>query len=225
MESISIRLKAIADLVPENSKVLDVGTDHGYLPIYLIKEGKAKSVIASDINEKPLEKAKQNIRNSGVKGITLRLCDGIENLENTNTVIIAGMGGEVISGILQRARNELRDKRPLLILQPTTSPEALRKQLWDNGFSIEKEVAVKENNKLYSLIVCRFTGEISLRQPWEYYCGLAEPRDSVGREYIEKQKNRIFKCMTAIADIEEKREEYIAQKEIFEGLESRLKQE
>ena len=131
MSALSKRLSVIASLVPSGARVCDIGTDHAYLGIELIKSGKATSVIACDINEKPLLKAKSNIEKSGVTGIELRLRDGLSGLKpsETDCIVIAGIGGEVISGIFERTNIFSQEYSPAIILQPTTSPEILRKFL------------------------------------------------------------------------------------------------
>ena len=133
MPTFSKRLSVIASLVPVGARVCDVGTDHGYLSIELIKSGVAASVIATDINEKPLNRAKSNAEKSGFQ-IDLRLCDGLVGISpsEVDTVIIAGMGGEVISGIIERGEKVAKSVS-LLLLQPTTSPEALREFLFKKG--------------------------------------------------------------------------------------------
>ncbi len=208
MEVLSKRLSLIADLVPESTRVCDVGTDHGYLAIHLLKSGKASKVIATDINEKPLNKARQNIERAELEGISLRLCDGLEGVvsDEFDTVVIAGIGGEVISGILKRAEEKVRGKA--LVFQPTTSPEALRKYLCDNGFEILKEVPLCENGKLYSVMLCEYTGVKSEKEIGFYFSGLVSTADEDGKMYIEKQKSRCLKCALALQSIEEKAEEY-----------------
>ncbi len=220
MENLYLRLKTIAELVPRNAKACDVGTDHGFLPIYLLSSGKAKSVIATDINEKPLKKAEENIKKSGVEGISLRLCDGLSGVSKAevDTVIIAGIGGEVISGILSRSVGIVNRGEVTLILQPTTSPEFLRKYLYENGFSVKREVPVEENGKLYSVMLCAFTGKAEVKSDWFYFSGLIDPENPIGKKYLEKQMNRAKKCMNALEKIENKREEYNFYKEIFDNL-------
>ncbi len=221
----SIRLSVIADLVPKGALVADIGTDHGYLAIELIKSEKAKSVIASDIGEKPLKNAEMNIRKANVSGISLRLCDGLSgySADEIDTVIIAGMGGEVISGILNRSENIAKNKDLTFIFQPTTSPEFLRKYLCKNGFEIINETPVYENNKLYSVMLVKFSGEISETKESFYYIGNLSPETQAGLLYIEKQKKRCFECLSALADIPEKEEEYLAYKSAFEQIEAFLK--
>ena len=125
MPLLSLRLKTIAGFVKKGARVCDVGTDHARLAIYLKKSGIAESVIATDINEKPLLTAKRNIENAGVFGIDLRLCDGLSfvNRNEADTIIIAGIGGNVISGIIDGGRQFFIKDCATFILQPTTAPE------------------------------------------------------------------------------------------------------
>ena len=220
MNNLSLRLSTIASLVPKGAIVCDVGTDHGFLPIFLMKSGKARSVIATDINEKPLKKAEENLKKAKAEGITLRLCDGLSGIKrgDTDTVIIAGMGGEVISGILKSGKEITENADITLILQPTTSPEFLRKYLYETGYDIIKEIAVEEKGKLYSVMLVNFSGNPQKKEDWVYYVGLVDPKDPVGRKYTEKQKLRAYKCMTALENIESKRQEFEFYKEIYGNL-------
>ncbi len=218
MQNLSLRLSTIASFVPKGAKVCDVGTDHAFLPIAL--SSTAKSIIATDINEKPLKKAAENIEKSGVSGISLRLSDGLDGVskEEIDTVIVAGIGGEVISGILERAGEKVKGENITLILQPTTSPEALRKFLYSNGFEIKEEAPIEENGKLYSVMLCGFCGETQMKDNYFYFSGLVPPKNPIGKKYIEKQINRASKCMKALENIPEKKQEYDYYKEIFDGL-------
>ena len=220
MNNLSLRLSTIASLVPKGAFVCDVGTDHGFLPIFLMESGKVRSVIATDINEKPLKKAEENLKKSGAEGVTLRLCDGLSGIKKgeADTVIIAGMGGEVISGILERGKEITENADITLILQPTTSPEFLRKYLYETGYEIIKEIPVEENGKLYSVMLVKFHNNPQKKEDWVYFVGLVDPKDPVGRKYIEKQKLRAYKCMMALEHIEEKQQEFKFHKEIYDNL-------
>ena len=204
------RLSLIASLVPENSNVCDVGTDHAYLPIMLIKSKKARRVIATDIRPLPLENARKNIALSGVVGIETRLCDGLSSVKKSeaDTVIIAGIGGEVISGIIKRTGWLKLSPPVLLILQPTTSPEILRRYLCENGFEISDETAVEENGKVYSVIRAVYTGKIICCPDWFYYIGKTDLSAPDGRLYAEKQYNRLFSCASSLQNLPEKKSEY-----------------
>ncbi len=219
MQTLSLRLRTILGLIPQGAKVCDVGTDHAFLPIALIKRGKAKSVIATDINQKPLKKAEENIKKMEVEDISLRLCDGISGVSKgeADTFVIAGIGGEVIWGIISRSMEILKDNATL-ILQPTTSPEFLRKNLYENGFSVYSETPILENGKLYSVMLCKYTGEKVTKEEWFYFSGLVDPKVNEGKMYIEKQRDRAFKCMKALEMVENKADELAYYKEIYENL-------
>ena len=222
---LSFRLSAIADFVKKNAAVCDIGTDHGYLAIHLMKSGTAKRVIATDINAKPLANAQKNIEKSGVNGIELRLCDGISGVTRgeADTFIIAGMGGEVISGILERSAEIVKESEITLILQPTTSPEFLRRFLCENGFRIKEEKAVFENGKIYSVMLVSFTGEITEHGNGYYYIGELNISDETALKYIEKQYSRNLKCMQSLENILSKAAEYEYYKSVVEGIEKALK--
>jgi len=225
MRNFSVRLSAIADFVKKNAAVCDVGTDHGYLAIHLINSGIANKVFATDINEKPLLNAQKNIEKSGVKGIELRLCDGLSGIKKgeADTFIIAGMGGEVISGILERGADIVKDNNINLILQPTTSPEFLRCFLCENGYKIMKEKAVFENGKIYSIILANFTGKVSKKTDSYYFIGELKPNDEISIKYIEKQLDRNLKCMQSLENIPSKNADYEYYKSVVLGIQEILK--
>lgn len=128
------------------------------------------------------------------------------------------MGGEVISGILERGKEITENADITLILQPTTSPEFLRKYLYETGYEIIKEIPLEENGKLYSIMLVKYSDNPQKKEDWVYYVGLVDPKDPVGIKYIEKQKLRAYKCMTALKNIEEKRQEFEFYKEIYGNL-------
>lgn len=99
------RLHMLARLVPEDCRLTDVGTDHGYLPVSLLQQGRIPSAIASDIGAEPLEHARRTAMQYGVTDIDFRLCPGLSAIapEETDVIVIAGMGGETIIAILQAA--------------------------------------------------------------------------------------------------------------------------
>lgn len=206
---LSRRLKTIAALVPFGARACDIGTDHAILPVFLSENTLVKSIIATDVREKPLKNAKKNIERSGAANIELRLCDGLSgiNPDEFDTAVIAGMGGEVISGIISRAEM-LKDAGKLLILQPTTSPEILRKYLCDNGFVIETEIPLTDNGKIYSVMTVRYSGETAIYDEAYYYVGDIKPDSPDGRAYIEKQYYRFKNCADALENIPEKLDEY-----------------
>ena len=158
------RLKLISTHIDNGIGFVDVGTDHGYLPIEMCLNGYNGNVFASDINEDPLNKAKRNAREASVSDkMEFLLCDGLETSlqEKIDTIIIAGMGGDTICAILDKAE-WCMDGRYKLILQPMTKAEVLRYWLVYNGFEIKSEELVLENGTIYQIIVTVFGGETVL---------------------------------------------------------------
>lgn len=219
MNKLSIRLETIASLVPFGARVCDIGTDHGYLSIYLKSNNIAESVIATDLNEKPLLTARKNIELSGVSGIDLRLGNGLSPVKkgDADTVIIAGMGGEVISGILSQC-NWIKNEEITLILQPTTSADSLRRYLNENGFEIRSEKAVDENRKLYSVMVVKHTGNIIKKPEYFYYIGLLKPISQAETLYIKKQQKILLKCIGSLENIATKQADYNKYKTAYSGI-------
>ena len=222
MNKLSIRLETIASLVPFGARVCDIGTDHGYLSIHLKNNNIAKSVIATDLNEKPLENARKNISSSGITDISLRLCDGLSGVSQNeaDTVIIAGMGGEVIVHILKNCE-WIKNESLHLILQPTTSAEVLREFLTQSGFEIMSETPVSENKKLYSVMTAKFTNAEYTYPEHFYFIGKI-PLNAEGVLYIKKQQKRLFECMNALENIENKRKEFEKYKFLCEQIEKLL---
>jgi tRNA (adenine22-N1)-methyltransferase len=150
---LSHRLATIAECVPKGSKVVDVGTDHAYIPIYLIKNSFIKTCIATDINNGPLKKAKLNMQLHKVENIELKLTNGLQGVKcgEADTIIIAGMGGYLMIDILQNSL-ELVKSAKKLILQPQQDITQVRKFLHHIGFKIEDEVFIQDDEKYYTVI-------------------------------------------------------------------------
>lgn len=164
MENIKLneRLLTAVQFVREGSRLADVGTDHGYLPISLILEGRIAFAIAADINRGPLDKADENIHKYALDGkIKTVLCDGLRSIDKdeVDDVAIFGMGGELIVKILDEAP-WLKDAAKRLILQPMTHPEKLRKYLADNGYRIIGEALSFDRGKIYQTICAEYDGII-----------------------------------------------------------------
>lgn len=216
------RLRLIADMVPKGAAVCDIGCDHGYLAITLLKTGRASSVIAADLRPMPLGSAEKNAVKFGVS-LDLRCCDGLSGIASgeADTVIIAGMGGEVIAGILSRC-DWVRDKNITLLLQAMTSAEALRDYLAGNGFDTETEPAVRENGKVYSVIKAKFSGKARKLSESERYIGAVSADSDAGKAYIKKQIKRLSDCAGELAALPQKRNEYMIIKSAVEEMERLL---
>lgn len=173
------RLQLIASLIPSGVGFADIGTDHGYLPAYMARKGYAGHIIASDVKPAPLSTAVATARDEAVEDkISFRLCDGLDGIEASkiDTIVIAGMGGDTISGILDRAE-WCMDSRYLLLLQPMTKAEILRYWLVNNEFEIVAEHLLRDNGEIYQVISARFGGNTPLSDAelfvgrYELLCG------------------------------------------------------
>lgn len=152
---ISLRLRTIADLVVERCNTLaDIGTDHAYIPIYLIKKDICKKVIASDINSGPVKKARLNISLEGLsKSIECRLGSGLTTIKpkEVQVAIIAGMGGQLIKDIIEESIDVFKNL-DYAILQPVQNPEVLREHLYKKGYNIIQEDLCYDEGKYYEII-------------------------------------------------------------------------
>ena len=158
------RLEAIAEMVRNGRGLIDVGTDHGYLPVRLAQRGYTGFLYASDINAAPLRSARNTAREASlVDRISFLLCDGLDECppKRIDTIVIAGMGGDLICRILDRAEWCL-DGAYTLILQPMTKAEVLRYWLVNNGFVLEEERLVRDRGNLYQIIRARFSENMRL---------------------------------------------------------------
>ena len=144
-------------MVPEGCRLADVGTDHGYLPVYLLQRRRIRGAVAADIGAEPLAHARRTAEAYGVEGIDFRLCDGLRDIapDEVDTVVIAGMGGETIIAILEGAA-WTKDGAHTLLLQPMTKAADLRYWLAVNGYGFTEERLVWDKNYLYPVL--RVTG-------------------------------------------------------------------
>lgn len=189
------RLKAIADEVLPCETLFDVGTDHAYIPIYLTLKRVCREAVAADVRRGPLIRAEENIRSRGLADkITVRLGAGLEPLDvgERDAVVIAGMGGKLITKILSDGYTKARNASGL-ILQPMTAPEALREWLYLNGFDIYSEKLVSDGGKLYCVISARWTGEKAQKETIFYFIGekLLKKNDPLVTIYMEALKRKL----------------------------------
>ena len=186
------RLLLCAELVTGDF-ICDIGTDHGYLPAHLILSGKCSRAIAADINEMPLEVAKCVFKKENISDkADFFLSDGLKNvpLDGVTDIVIAGMGGELISKIIA-ADERAKTCGAAFILQPMTRASELRKFLSENGFETDLEKGVKEGKFIYSVIRCRYTGVSRKLSPVEEIIGGLDPNIPEDREYILLQSDRL----------------------------------
>lgn len=211
------RLLAASKFVKPGSRVADVGTDHAYIPIWLVKNGICVRGVAMDINEGPIQRARENICKFGLESqIETRLSDGLESLKpyEADTVIIAGMGGILINRILYNAKRLYPTIRHY-ILQPMTAIEETRTYLEQNGFCIEDECLAKEDDKIYNILsVVR--GDMEVSKEIYYYIGekLIENRDQLLPLYLDGKIYELDKAINTMqhaltVDAAEKRAHFI----------------
>lgn len=216
---LSKRLETIASLVPSGSVVADIGTDHGYIPIFLVSEGISPSAYAMDVRKGPLKRAEEHVREAGLENqITLRLSDGLRELKagEADTVVIAGMGGELICRILEEGRH-VWETTKRLILSPQSEPAAVRHYLEVHGFVILQEKMLREDGKYYVVMEAGH-GTMQLGKPCFYLFGreLIQKRDPVLAEFLKKEKALLTEILSSLpeqaSESTEKRKRELAEK-------------
>lgn len=179
---LSLRLQKVTDLVPVCECIADIGTDHGFALISLLKNNKIKFGIASDNKAMPLEKAKVNARYEGYfDQIEFRLGSGFETLKpgEVSGAIVAGMGGILITELIETSL-ELVKSLDFLLLQPAQNPEILRSFLYESNFEILDEELVKEESRFYEYFLVKYSS--SKNKIHQNICGYI-----VGESLIEKR--------------------------------------
>lgn len=206
MVKLSNRLLAVASFVTDGNVLADVGTDHGYIPIYLMQEKRIPRAVAMDINEGPLQRAKEHIALYGLGDyIETRLSDGVAALTpgEVDTILIAGMGGGLVMHILEEGK-EVCHRAKELILQPQSELERVRNYLWMNGYVILEENIVLEDEKFYPMMRVQYQN-----LPNEEYADnllfcrygklLLEEKHPVLREYLEREQKLYSDILTNLS--------------------------
>ena len=200
------RLQAVAFFVPEGARLADIGTDHAYLPVSLLLDGKIPSASAADLRKGPLDRARMTAQEYGcTEKVSFRLCDGLAEIKSyeTDVISIAGMGGETIAEILGAAKWVNRNGVPA-ILQPMSSQPELRRWLWQNGFDIVEEKLVKEGDTLYVVIFAK-PGPVqpmTTAQEWagRQYQGMDAP---LREEYLDQLLGKLEWSLAGLAKSKE----------------------
>ena len=210
---ISKRLLCCASMVQPGSRVADIGTDHGYLGIYLLQTGAARHVIACDLRKDPLENARRNAKLFGVDGeMELRLSDGLEKIlpDEVDTVVMAGMGGDLIQKILSQCPWRKREGLQF-ILQPQSAGNVLRRWLCEDGFEIQREEPVQDGHFLYTVMDIR-QGEPAPLTPGTEYASpalLASGIPLVGN-YLARVENALQETVRGLTNAEKQRPERLS---------------
>lgn len=197
--------------------VADIGTDHAYIPIHIVKNNISEHVIATDLRKGPLLIAENNIKKNGLSDkIELRLGSGLAPVENieAETFIIAGMGGELITNILKDDKEKAQNAK-YLVLQPMNSQDVLRKWLAENGFSVIKEDLAVEEYKVYNIIVVQkgtprvYENEFDLHVPTYLY------DNKYFEKFKEKKTREFLKIKTGLENAAVKDEVLISKYSYF----------
>ncbi len=206
---LSIRLEAIAACVKPGLAVVDIGTDHGYLPIELIRRGVSPKALACDVRKGPLQRAHQHIQEAGLLDqVETRLSDGFEMIRRgeVNGCVIAGMGGMLVKDILEaeslREKNILQEMKQL-ILQPQSDMEAVRRMVHRLSFRITDEIMLIDRDKHYWILICE-PGKETYEADWQYRFGrsLTERKDPVLHGYLLHKYNKNAELLESLASSE-----------------------
>lgn len=206
---LSKRLEELVSFVREGGRVADIGTDHGYIPIALVEEKKAVSAIAMDVRKGPLERAKEHIVEHGLQEkIELRLSDGAKELREgeADTVVIAGMGGELIIRIMREGRH-MWESVSQWVLSPQSEIPAVRRFLTEQGFQIERETLIKDEGKFYTIMSVLFQSDTQKPKVHAeaytveelYGACLLREKNSVLLEFLEKERESKQKILEGIS--------------------------
>ncbi len=195
------RLSAVASLVRKNSRVADIGTDHGYLLSWLIENGICPCGIAADINKGPLNNAKKTIIDAGIADkVEIVLSDGLKNVpENScDDIVLAGMGGNLIADILSVCP-WIYNKNIHIVAQPMSHGEVLREFYVKNGFEILEEKTAADGKHLYCVISAVYTGvKTECDSSYIYLGKLTEKSDEITKNYISKTLTALEKKHSAL---------------------------
>lgn len=200
---LSRRLMTVAGGVTKGNRLADIGTDHGYIPIYLVQEGICPSAIAMDVNQGPLDRAKSHIQEYGLTDkIGTRLSNGLEQLDpsEADSIVIAGMGGALMTDILTRGIHVVKAGKEFL-LQPQSEIFKVRHFLHDNGYAIVQEQIVKEDGKYY-FILKALPGDQHYEEEYLYEYGeiLLREKSPLMMEYLEREMNKYHKIMESLEE-------------------------
>ena len=226
MVKLSNRLLAVASFVTNGNVLADVGTDHGYIPIYLLQEKRIPRAIAMDINAGPLQRAKEHIDVYGLKDyIETRLSDGVAALTpgEVDTVLVAGMGGGLVMHILEEGKEVCMQAKEL-VLQPQSELERVRAYLWSNGYVILQENMVLEDEKFYPMMRVAYQNVIDMESAenllfCRYGKHLLEQKHAVLKEYLEREEKLytgILKNLSQTAVSEKTRERMAEVEEVLQ---------
>ena len=218
------RLLSCADLVGAGGVLADIGTDHAYLPIFLLKSGKIKRAILSDVNEGPLMSARENVRDAGLADrCELVLSDGARGISDLSVTdyAVCGMGGELIARIVSEAP-AMKRSGVRLILQPMSRQAHLRRALYSEGYAILEERYSKADGKYYVTFLAEYGGEVDMPCGEELELGREAPHPCDKNEYVGFLLNRRCALISVIEGKSAAGKSADFERELVEAIDRRL---
>lgn len=189
------RLELCAKLVRKGARIADIGTDHAYLPVWLVRAGFASFAIAADIKAEPLKSGEQTIKKYHAENLVqTRLCDGLQSIspKEVDDIIIAGMGGETIVHILSDAQ-WLKDESKSLILQPMSKHELVIAYLYENGFELKDHKCTTCDGKIYTAFKAQYIGNAQMPTELFAYTGLLSKDEDEDKKFLTSVVNHLEK--------------------------------
>lgn len=199
MINLTPRLVAAASLVRGGGIIADIGTDHGYLPVFLLQSGKVEGAFAADIGKQPLQNAEKAVEKYGLSDkISLRLSDGLRSFspDDADEFVFAGMGGTLIAEKL-RETPWIKDGKYHFVFQPQSRAEDLRRFLFENGFEINREIATHEGRRVYIAFDAEYTGENKSFTEADCFIGKL-PHNADAHSHLNRQAARLMKKYKAL---------------------------
>jgi len=205
--TLSMRLERVAALVPAGARLADIGSDHAYLPVALMRRGVIALAVAGEVAATPFHAAQRTVRDNGLEQrIQVRRANGLAAIEPGDTITaisLCGMGGETIRDILDSGKAQLNGQERL-ILQPNGGEQPLRQWLMDNGYRILHEELLHENRFYYEIIVAERTGPVTYTEEQLYFGPLhLEVRSPV---FVAKWQRLLRKKQKTLASFEKARQ-------------------
>ena len=229
-EKLSLRLQRVALHIPKGSILADIGSDHAYLPCYAVKNNLCSKAIAGEVVEGPYQSAVNQVKETGLQTrIDVRKGDGLDvlKIDEATAVTIAGMGGTLISSILERGKKKLA-KVERLILQPNVGSQNVRIWLMENGWELKDEEILEEDGKIYEILVAEHGKPLKLYEDnrdrkiqfgpfllkqrsavfvkkWTqekiHFQKIIEQMDASGNNHLEEKRNEILAQITVIEEV------------------------
>ncbi|WP_339464538.1 tRNA (adenine(22)-N(1))-methyltransferase [Pseudomonas lurida] len=211
--TLSLRLERVGANIPMGARLADIGSDHGYLPVALMRRGVIASAVAGEVATTPFYAAQRTVRDNGLEQqITVRLADGLAAIEphdGITAISVCGMGGETIRDILESGKMHLSGQERL-ILQPNGGEQPLRQWLMDNGYSIVSEELLRENRFYYEIIVAERSGPVAYTAEQLYFGPLQMQARSPA--FIGKWQRLLRQRQKTLASLEQARQAVPEQK-------------